>query len=358
MRALVEGLARLDPGREYTVFVRHDAAGELAAAANLRLVPTSARHYSVEEQWGFVRTLHRHRFDLMVFPHFNAPALYRRPYVVTIHDLTLHFFPGNHRVDSLSRLAYRALLARVTRRADHCFCVSEHTARDLRQVLRVPRERITVAYNGGPGGDPPPRDEGAAAELRRRLGLPRRYLLYTGAQSRHKNVAGLVRAFGRFLRDHPDEELDLVLAGPSPVAAPDVAAAVARLGLRRRVHLPGYVPEEWMDALRSGATAFLFPSLYEGFGLPPLEAMRCGTPVACSDRAAIPEVCGDAALYFDPQDVADMARAIERVVGDRRLRATLVARGRRRYREFSWDAMVRTMHRVYLRLLGSPPGAA
>jgi glycosyltransferase involved in cell wall biosynthesis len=175
-------------------------------------------------------------------------------------------------------------------------------------------------------------------------GLPDRYLLYVGTLHPRKNLARLVRAFGRMLAEWPPDAGEppaLVLAGNRGWLYDEIAAEVRTLGLEGRVIFPGYVPREHLVPLLSGAAAFVFPSLFEGFGFPILEAMACGAPVVTSRASCLPEVAGDAAMLVDPHDESDLARAMARAVTDASLRADLIERGFVRAREFTWDRCAR-----------------
>lgn len=280
-------------------------------------------------------------------PYFAAPLLPHPPCLVTVHDLIPLVLPAYAR-SPLVRW-YSALMGLATRRAAVISADSQHSARDAQRLLGVPAERIQVIYLGVEPRFQPAAGE-AAADLRARYGLPQRFVLYLGGYDLRKNVPRLLRAYARLPHLPP-----LVLAGrlPSPGPLfPDVRGIVRQLGLTGRVEQLGAFPEEDKPALYAAAWAFVFPSVYEGFGLDPLEALACGTPVACSHATSLPEVVGEAAALFDPRDEEALATALERVCLDEDLRRDLRARGPEQARLFTWERTARQTAEVYRRLAG------
>ena len=253
--------------------------------------------------------------------------------VFTIHDLIFRFFPEHHL--PLNRWYLTVMMPRFLRAADALIAVSEQTKRDAMALYRLPAERIHVVYEGVDDRFQPVADPARLAALRQRFKLPERFLLYLGTIEPRKNLPALLDAYHSLVA--AGEEADLVIAGRKGWLYQPVFAHVRRLGLERRVHFTGWVDDADAPALLSAARAFVFPSLYEGFGLPPLEAMACGTPVVASNTSSLPEVVGDAGLLVDPTDRAALAAALRRVLADDGLAATLRAKGLRRARRFRWE---------------------
>jgi glycosyltransferase involved in cell wall biosynthesis len=273
----------------------------------------------------------RPRPDVLFIPAHVVPLICPVPAVVTVHDLGYRFFPDAHPLRQRLYLDFSTRFSAWA--AAHVLADSEATRRDLIRMDRVPAEKITVVYPG--------RDEAVRradpAPVRAQHRLPERYLLHVGTLQPRKNLLRLIDAHAALQTDFPD--LHLVLAGrPGWLSAPIVAAALAR---PERVHLLAYVPDESLAGLYSGAAAFVFPSLYEGFGLPVLEAMACEVPVVCSNTSSLPEVAGEAAMSVDPLDTGALAAAIRRVLLDPSLRSTLVARGLDQITSFTWDRAAR-----------------
>ncbi len=349
---LVQNLAKLDSENQYTLFLKPEEYERFELPGlNFQKEKTDAPHYSFAEQWKFLRQLNKHQFDLMVFPHFNAPIFYHRPFVVTIHDLTLHFFPGKKKSDIFSRLAYKLVINTVTRKAAHCFAVSENTKRDMINYLKVPEEKITVAHNGVTQSFKPETDRATLQKFKKMYHLPEHYFLYTGVFREHKNILGLIHAYVQFLNKNPHSNVDLVLAGPT-TSDTEIQELIHKLKLEKRVKMVGFFPKKDLATFISGATAYIFPSFYEGFGLPPLEAMQCGTPVAVSNTSSLPEVCEEAALYFDPYKVAEIAEAMEKLAKETDLRKKLVEKGFVQCQKFKWEAMAKKMFEEYKKILG------
>lgn len=350
---LIKNLALLDQKTQYVCFMKPEIAKSFQVPSpNFTIEETSAPHYSLTEQISFLRQINRHKFDLMVFPQFNLPIFYQRKYVVTIHDLTLHFFPGKKKTGLLARLAYKIIIKSAVRKAQYIFAVSENTRTDLVDVLRVDPEKILVTYNGISKIFEPITDERLKQAFREKYKIPEKYFLYTGVLRTHKNVLGLLKAYAKFLQFYPTSEIDLVLTGPKdPVYWPEVRDLITELKLEEKVHHLGLVPHEEMNVLFSSCWAYVFPSFYEGFGIPPIEAMQCDVPVACANTASLPEACGKAALYFDPYSEDLMVEALDKIAFDEELRTKLITKGQTQCKKFSWEKMTKEMWDIYMKVI-------
>ena len=262
--------------------------------------------------------------------------------VVTIHDLVFRALPETLGAVHLARL--RSSAGHALRRADGIIADSQHTARDLGRYYGVPSEAVTVIY---PGVDAPfrPMPAEAGRRVARRFGMARPYVLYTGGLGARKNVGTPLDAYMR-LRPTLRGDLDLVLVGDTADAG-DLLATVRRHGMQSIVHFPGYVPDADLAALYAGATAFVYSSRYEGFGLPVLEAMACGAPVICSDSSSLPEVAGTAGLLVPPRAVEEWARALRAVVESPERQADLRAASLRQAARFSLAAEAAATRDVY-----------
>lgn len=285
--------------------------------------------------------------SVLHYPYFAAPLISPVPVVATVHDLIPMLLPA-YRGSPLVRL-YTRLVSVGVSRARLVVADSECTRRDILRRLNIAPERVRVIPLAA---NPRFAQDTSAAEreaVRRRYSLPDRFALYVGGFDQRKNVPRLIEAFAlaRQRRGLPHR---LVIVGerrPASRFFPDLVEAAQRSGVQDAVVFPGHVPDEDLPALYCLADAFAYASLYEGFGLPPLEAMACGTPVVCSNSSSLPEVVGDAGLLVKPTDVEEIAEAIGQVLADAGLREELRWRGRRRAELFSWERTARATRQIY-----------
>lgn len=276
----------------------------------------------------------------------TAPFRTRAASVITIADVTWLREPET--VGPLTALLWRLIVPTVARRADRVITLSEAARREILEDLPVRAERIDVVPCGS--GNGVPADASDEGEVRSRLGLgKRRVVLAVSALSRHKNLPPLVRALVQIRESHPD--VVLVIPGNPTEHGRELEHLALDLGVRDALCLPGWVDQPHLEALYRMASCFVFPSRREGFGMPILEAMARGVPVACSDASPLPEVAGDAALYFAPERPDQIAEAIVRLLSDTKLAAELVVRGRARQRMFTWSRAAEKTLAVYERAL-------
>ena len=359
---LVRGLAAIDRVNRYTGVVIRGGPGLGVCQAN---VDSWSTRVSFENHWAgdlwllayLPLRLFRLRADVFHGPAVFLPLIkagYRT--VVTIHDLVSFLFPET--VPRKYSLYMRLMTRLAVRSADRIIAVSDATKADLRRVLGVRDDQVTVIHEAAaPEFAVAPSPE-AAARVVARYGITPPYCLFVGNLEPRKNLARLIEAFALVTARHPpgDAAPQLVLAGTRAWLSGGILNAVVTHGLAERIVFTDYVPPVDLPALYAGAACFVFPSVYEGFGLPVLEAMAAGAPVVASRVGAIPEVAGDAALLVDATRPATIAEAIEAVLADPGLRATLVERGRRRAQAFSWETAARRTLAVYTAVHGDPAG--
>lgn len=306
--------------------------------------------YSFREQFLFPFLLLRYRLDLVHFPHFNVPLPYRKPFVVTIHDLILLRHPTVRNTTKsvltyrLKFLAYRLTIGSAVRRARRILTVSRFTERDLVGEYPKAEGKIAVAYEGC---DLPEAAEGAGDTERSGAvrGIMKPYFLYVGNAYPHKNLEAFIPLSRRF------PEVRFVLVGREDYFYRRLRKSAEERGADNIV-FAGYVPDGELVGLYRGATGYVFPSLYEGFGLPPLEAMRLGIPVISSDRGSLPEILGDDALFFDPEDDDALARQVGRVLEGGGSVSELSRKGRERAESFRWEDLAETTLRAYREAVG------
>ena len=348
VRNLVESIARRPEAEAYAfrVYVRAaDRAALSELPENFTVVEEDSPGYSISELTRFAWRLMRDRLDLFHATHYVIPPLARARAVVTIHDI-IHVLYPQYLPNRAALLYARVMMRRALKRADRILTVSYNSKRDLVDYFGIAPSRIEVIYNGVA---PQFRADVPRAERDRvvaKYSLPRPYLLFLGGEKPHKNVRNVIRAFAEARRERALPHA-LVLAGPMPRNRNRVEALIAALDVESRVHRPGVVPEEDLPGLFAAADAFIYPTLYEGFGLPVVEAMACGVPVLTSSTSALQEVAGGYAYLVDPMDVDAIARGIVDLATDPRRRAEFADLGRRRARDFSWDRAAEQTLKVY-----------
>jgi glycosyltransferase involved in cell wall biosynthesis len=354
VRNLVEAISRLPESAEYDfrLYVRGEDVDALPPLGdNFSTVQEDSPGYSVSELTRFSWRLMRERLDLFHATHYVIPPLARARAVVTIHDIIHVLYPQF--LPNRAALVYaRVMIRRALNRADRILTVSYNTKRDLVDYFGIAPARVEVVYNGVASSFRPdlPREERERVAATYRL--PRPYLLFLGGEKPHKNVRNVLRAFAQARRERALPHA-LVLAGPMPKNRSRVEAIISALELDSRVCRPGIVPEQDLPGLYAGADAFLYPTLYEGFGLPVVEAMASGVPVLTSSTSALQEIAGGYALLVDPMDVDAIAKGIVQLATDPARRAELVELGKRRARDFSWERAARRTLQVYAEALGA-----
>ncbi|HSK09382.1 MAG TPA: glycosyltransferase family 1 protein [Vicinamibacterales bacterium] len=356
IRNLVRELARIDRDTEYVLLCREADREAIATSLpeNFRPVVENAPPYSVREQIRIPIALRRERVDLFHAPHYVLPPLIHCRSVVTIHDIIHLLFPQY----LPNRLAYayaRASLWAAAHRSDRILTVSETSKLDILRRFRVPADKITVVYNAIDDRLLTTPDADAFERVRARYQLDGRFALYVGNIKPHKNLERLIEAFDRLRHEPGFEGLRLLIIGDQISKYQALRRAVHRHKLHKQVRFFGFVPLETLAVLYRLASVFVFPSLYEGFGLPPVEAMACGLPVVTSNVSSLPEVVGDGAILVDPYSPDSIAEGMRAALSDEDLRATLRERGLARAREFSWERSVARTREVYDEVMAQAP---
>jgi glycosyltransferase involved in cell wall biosynthesis len=355
---LIENLEKISaksglaPGEDhqYFIFLKSENYNEYnPRSANFTKVKADYHWYTFSEQVWFPQLLKKYKLDLVHFPHFNVPLLYFGKFVVTIHDLILINFP-TLRGSTLSPLfykikflAYKIVIRHAIKKSIRILAVSNFTKNDiLKNYKFVPREKVVVTYEAcedycmlSPNKD---------KEILSRYEIKKPYIMYVGNAYPHKNLENLIRAFKLIKQQKPD--LDLVFVGKIDYFYARLKKLVESDGISDVLFI-GYALDYELDTIFHNADVYAFPSLYEGFGLPPLEAMAKGTPVASSDHPCMKEILGDSAYYFKGKDIYDISRAIIDILEDADLRRKLIVRGYERIKKYSWRNMARNTREVY-----------
>ena len=354
MTHLLSALAEIDSQNEYVLLGPGPVETSLLPFPyHVHPVPTfaaSKRNMSkvVWEQFTAPSAARKEGVDIFHVPYFAPPLFPRTATVVTIPDVIPLHLPA-YRPDNKVK-AYMNLVSRAARYAKLVITVSQHARQDIIDTLQLPAERVRVIYEAAGKEYQPVTDNERLAAVCKSYGLKERYILYLGGLDQRKNVPQLVHAFASVHRLVGDPDLQLLIAGnPDKQKGPlfpDPRPVAADLGMSGQI-IYRFIEEEDKSALYSGASLFVFPSLYEGFGLTPLEAMSCGAPVVCSNRTSLPEVVGDAAITVDPDDTQALVEAMRRVLTDDALQADLRARSIQRATLFSWQKTATETLAVY-----------
>jgi glycosyltransferase involved in cell wall biosynthesis len=349
IRNLLTYLPDYDRDNEYVIF-HYPADRDVLPppTANFRLVPETAPKYSLRELLALPLQMRRQRLDLFHAPHYTLPPLRPCAGIVTIHDVIHLRFPEYLPHPAAAYYA-KGLMWAAAHSARRILTVSECSKRDIRAYLGVSDSKIAVVYNGIDADMGTVRDRDALAA---QFGIAREYILYLGNFMPHKNLDTLIRAYV-LLKERQRDLPCLVLAGKADRMRARLERLIANERLGRDVVLTGFVPDAWVASLYAHAALFVYPSLYEGFGLQVLEAMAQQTPVVIADAAALPEIAGEAAARFNPRSAEHLADTLEHVLSDATFRATLIAKGRQRVQAFAWRETARQTAASYRQALAS-----
>lgn len=358
IRNVVRALGRLDHENTYFLFGPPSKIEEIEGLpANFSPVPLTKPERSVQGYNEFRTTLKKLDCDLAHIPNlFSVPRALPCPYVMTVHDLLEHMAWANTQ-NGFWRSMHFQLTRRVLRGAARIFAVSNSTKTDVENFFEIPSDRIDVVYNAIDErflrGHASPADRDLIVQ-RYQVTYP--FLLYAGRVSPHKNAVRMIEAFSALKcgleRDGIYPDLKLIIIGDDLSGNPDLRRTVVRSGVQNDVRFLGFIPIEVLRIFYDEAKIFVFPSLYEGFGMPPLEAMAHGTPVVTSNVSSLPEVVGSAAVMVNPENVFEIMRAMHRVLSDQSLRARMKERGYQQVAKFSWDTSVRRILEIYRQVAG------
>lgn len=352
IKNLTDNIFAVDQDNEYILFLLEPQYSiYIPPFENVKKKIIKSSWYSWKEQFVLPWQMLKEKVDLMHFPHFNTPVLYRDKNILTIHDITPKFFPG-HKMNSLIRRAgFNLVFNQSLSKADKIITVSNHTKNDLIKYFKTPEEKIKVIYEGiSKDFTNITEEEKKNSIIKNKYGIIKPYLLYVGVWRNHKNVVNLIKAFSILINKYK-LDLQLVIGGEEDPYYPEVRRVWQKLGLEKRLVIPGLIAQKELPFFYNLASVFVFPSFYEGFGLVGLEAMSCGVPVASSKNGSLPEVLGNAANFFNPSDPEDMAEKIKSILENSELRNQLIERGFKQVQKYSWRKCAEKTLEIYQEII-------
>ena len=354
---LVEDILKLDKKNNYVLFLNSTHIDKFKNKKRVKVVTTNIPIYSLAEQTILPFVFLKEKLDLLHVPHFNAPLIYPRKFILTIHDLIKHDSKGpetttrNQGLYLFKRFGYLALTNLIAHRADHILVPSNYVKESIAKRLHVSPEKITVTYEAAAGSIREvnlTKDE--KTNLLNKYHLTQPFIVYTGSVYPHKNVDVLVSAI-EIHNKNKEVDLELALICSRSVFWDRLKKKITDKNLSNWIKLLGFIEDEDVGKLYSLAIALVHPSKMEGFGLTGLEAMNVGLPVISSNASCLPEVYGDAALYFNPKDTDDLVSCLETLIKDEEFRSSMATRGYHQAKKYSWQKMAKETHSVYKQML-------
>ncbi|MBD3310942.1 MAG: glycosyltransferase [Candidatus Magasanikbacteria bacterium] len=367
---LILNLESIDTENQYVIFLRQENWDEFKPTSdNFKKVLADIPWYGWEEQIKLPKIIKQEKVDVMHFPHWNVPYFYKDPFVVTIHDLIMFHYPRAEATTLgpikfwLKDKAHRILVKHVAKKAKHIIAVSEFTKQDVHNTLKVPASKITIIYEAmfsnqrSETGDLISVTAFGLSSSRReerelvlnKYGIDKPYVLYVGNAYPHKNLKGLLKAWKLFEQKY-GSDYKLILVGKKNYFYKQEIKE-SRNQRIKNVVFTGFLSDEELVLLYKSASLYVFPSLYEGFGLPPLEAMAHGVPVASSNRSCLPEILGEAAIYFDPENYDNICDTIYKGLTDKDIRFDLANNANNEIKKYSWRKTAGDTLKIYKRSL-------
>lgn len=350
-RHLLQAISALDHEDDFVVFQHRRHHAPIIHERNFRRATLFAPVHTRLEQWMLPLELLRFRLDVLHSTDFIPPLRTNAPTVITVHDLAFLHYPHFLTTNSAT---YYGQIDRAVRVAQHIIVPSESTRQDLIGMMGVPSSQISVIYEAAAEIFRPLPVEATRAEISHQLGIPASFVLFVGTIEPRKNLSGLLHAFHHLRTKANITDTALVVAGGQGWLYDETLDTVKKLGLEKQTYFLGRVSDELLHKLYVAARCHVHPAYYEGFGLPPLEAMACGTPTIVSNVSSLPEVVQDAAMLVDPNDWEEIAIAIQRLLLDNNLHAELSEKGLHRAHCFSWQRAAASTLEVYRRVATSP----
>ena len=351
IKQITERIFELDKNNDYYLFLLEPVYTQYKEPhQKIHKVKVTSPWYSYGEQTKFLYDLLKYNLDLVHFPHFNAPILYPFKRITTIHDITPRFFPGHKQKSAWHKLAYNLTIKSSLALARKIIAISEWTKADLIKYYRQNPQKIEVTYLGVEPQFKVIENYAKIKEVKDKYGISKPYLFFVGVWRNHKNIESLVKTF-EIIKKHSQFDMQLVIAGQEDPVYPKIRETIDNSPFKNDVITPGFISDNDLPLFYNGAALFVLPSFYEGFGLIGLEAMACGLPVVSANSTCLPEVYGEAATYFDPKNIEEMAEKIMAVLNSYSLQAELKNKGFEQIRKYSWDKTARQTLQIYKNIL-------
>lgn len=344
-KGVIKALSRLDKKNEYMVFLKEEDYTEWDIdAENFKIAITNLKHFSFGEQLFLPRKLFSHKLDLMYFPNFNYPIFYPGKFVTTIHDLAYFYFQPSKLKSKIFKWGYYGVLWSGIKRASNIFVDTLTVKEEVMRKLGVDSEKIKVVTLGV-DFTRLKRDKRKAIQLKQKMGIEGEIILYVGEWRSHKNIPALLSAFSQIAQTR--SKVHLILGGrPNQ----EVLDLIYQHPYKNKIFAPGFIPEKELATYYQLADVFVLPSLYEGFGLPIIEAQYLGIPVAVSNIPTLQEVGGESVFYFDPLDSNDIALKILQILEDKKTQLKLIKKGKINTNKFSWDKAAIDLCEIFERI--------
>lgn len=349
---LIKNLEKIDSTDEYIIFLRKENFNDYQPVnSNFKKVLADIYWYGLAEQVQMPKIIKQQKVDLMHFPHWNVPYFYNGPFMVTIHDLLLLHYP-TRKASTLGpvtywfkNLAFKIILNHAVSRAKQIITPSEFTKQDIHQTLKVPLQKISVTLLAPHQLQEQKQNDVSHKELFKKFNINKPYALYVGVAYPHKNLEGLTRAWHDFEKKY-DDKFQLILVGKKNYFYDRLINSKAFKQCRDIIYTD-YLNDSELAEMYSGAMLYVFPSLYEGFGLPPLEAMGHHVPVISANSACLPEILGTAALYFDPKNTGEITEALYNGFINQNLRLNLIQQSQQILKKYSWPETAKRTLQIY-----------